>query len=148
MTSDAEFGQSEYEMTVSPQEDGSYELTATGDPVAFGFKSIVSKTTNAAYKGGSSDTDLQDGTIDYIVRYLRDVNLKGELDKDDVWYGYNNDNTFDAPKEVGKCQLEEHDWLGLGRRRRPRRPCRRHRRPVRDRPAGLRRPVRLRGEQR
>ena len=102
MTSDAEFGQSEYEMTVSPQEDGSYELTATGDPVAFGFKSIVSKTTNAAYKGGSSDTDLQDGTIDYIVRYLRDVNLKGELDKDDVWYGYNNDNTFDAPKEVGK----------------------------------------------
>ena len=110
MTSDAEFGQSEYEMTVSPQEDGSYELTATGDPVAFGFKSIVSKTTNAAYKGGSSDTDLQAGTIDYIVRYLRDVNLKGELDKDDVWYGHDNDNTFDAPKEVGKYLAVAMTW--------------------------------------
>ena len=97
MTSDAEFGQSEYEMTVSPQADGTYQLTATGSPVAMGFKSVVSKTTNAAYEGGTDYNALQNGSIDYVVRYFNDVDLDGELDATDTYVG-----SLDAPYAVGK----------------------------------------------
>ena len=99
MTSDAEFGQSEYEMTVSPQEDGSYELTATGTPVAFGFKSIVSKTTNAAYDGA-----------DYVVRYFDDTNLNGRFDAGDAQKieGANGSNI--PPAEVGKYFAVAMTW--------------------------------------
>ena len=99
MTSDAEFGQAAYEMTISPNAEGDYELTATGDSVAMGFRAIYSKTTNSAYVAGDYADVVTDGTADYLVRYFNDLDMDGVLDNTDTVV---DPHGINAPSAVGK----------------------------------------------
>ena len=83
----AEFAGSHYGMTV-PEGANGYELTYTGDAVAFGFEHITAQGTTQAYEEG-----------DYLVRYFHDTNNDGVLSVGDERatgaYG------IDAPTAVG-----------------------------------------------
>ena len=85
MTDDDEFSKATPYMTVDPEADGSYEVTATGGSVVFGFKSIVSPTTVKAYD-----------PTEYIVRFFNDTNNNDTFDAGDTIIG----TGIDAPKDV------------------------------------------------
>ena len=66
---------------VAANEDGDYELTWTGEPVAMDVLSIVPNATGeGAYTPG---VNFDNEEIDYIVRYLTDSNYDGVLDNGD-----------------------------------------------------------------
>ena len=80
-TNDAVFSDSTVTYGVAANEDGDYELTWTGEPVAMDVLSIVPNATGeGAYTPG---VNFDNEEIDYIVRYLTDSNYDGVLDNGD-----------------------------------------------------------------